>query len=240
MREFLFRGKQIDNDEWRYGGVYHQEEDEIKDEAVYIIGGSIFDVGCAYPVDPETVGQFTGLIDKDGKKIFEGDILEGFEYPYFADGSHNYYGEVVWLDNCPAFGIYTHKYDTSKVRGISEGNCDIIEDFDSSMWKILGNIHDDQKQIVLSEYANTIDAEAGVKHAEFVSYSSICGGSLVLNIDGKECRFSVSANDFTENFEDNTEGILVTYEGKPIVIDNFPKNLKKYKVWTLEDYKGNE
>lgn len=72
---YLFRGKRKDNGEWVYGGIYYQKADEVKEEAVYIIGGSLNDVGAAYEVIPETVGQCTGLKDKIGKPIFEGDIM---------------------------------------------------------------------------------------------------------------------------------------------------------------------
>lgn len=82
MREYLFQGKRIDNDEWVRGGIYYQKADDVKDEAVYIIGGSLSDVGCAYPVYKGSVGQYTGMnefvvTDKSyNKSLFEGDIVE--------------------------------------------------------------------------------------------------------------------------------------------------------------------
>lgn len=148
MREILFRGKSTDDGAWMYGYYCAEGYGGCDFPCVLPNTDDGKDQHVSYCVDPTTVGQYTGLTDKNGAKIFEGDLLDGFAYPFESDGEHNYFAEVVWFENSPAFGLITYKHPSSKVRGISKGNTEYMEDFEANAWEVIGNIHDTPELLV--------------------------------------------------------------------------------------------
>lgn len=150
MRTIKFKGKRIDNGEWEEGGLLQSVNGItlIGDNQGYICGDGYghYDDFNIRQVDPDTVCQFTGLLDKNGKEIYEGDVLRSDEYPYRSRDKEceNYFGLIEWNKNEAAFYILTIKNPKYSIKGIFDGTSDYISQSALQDFEVIGNIYDDE------------------------------------------------------------------------------------------------
>lgn len=133
MREILFRGKRMDGKGWVEGWYYQLKRSEkivhyiVENPLPKLVGVK------EYEVYPTTVGQFTGLLDKNGKKIFEGDIVNhGYENDYGEFYDHY---KVIYSNTNTCF-VLEAIYPCNPIKRLTKNNVK------SQHTEVIGNIYD--------------------------------------------------------------------------------------------------
>ena len=144
MREIKFRGKRLSNGEWVYGGFHKHQKitpcpvifdgpppPEIEYDYLIIQSGfSDWNMDRpinAITVDPETIGQFTGLRDENGQEIFEGDIVRDIDTSKVFEIM--YRGHMfLRYERKPMYMFYTLDGDCLEVIGNIHDNPDLLEE----------------------------------------------------------------------------------------------------------------
>ena len=159
MREIKFRGKCIDmsNDmygKWIFGHLVVRPIHDNSGDRYFICEAGHKFIKCigkmtsTYEVDPETVGQYTGLTDKNGKKIFEDDIIK----THYANAPKADFIEQVVFHNGRFCAMFEHN-KMGMLSSLVDGIKHIPQDESVYMefCEVIGNIHDNPELIAVQE-----------------------------------------------------------------------------------------
>lgn len=156
MRQIKFRGKRLDNGEWRVGSLLNIEDTyfiienddfsfDYRDESAHFW----FDAQ-EYEVDPNTIGQFTGLYDKNGKEIYEGDLLRYLPVRQDKWDEENFVANEVFFhgNDCCDMHIgwqMNRRHFQGHICGTSENPQ--MKPSTTAQMEVIGNIHDNPELI---------------------------------------------------------------------------------------------
>lgn len=136
MREIKFRARYkhgilpvlgqtlLNEGTWVYGDLRHRK----------VVPCIYDDEAHTYPIDPETIGQFTGIRDENGREIYEGDIISYFE-EYDMENTHKYVGEVIFEEG--VFWVRSKKQPYAMLRMLAF-------DMPTSTFQVIGNVYENR------------------------------------------------------------------------------------------------
>lgn len=142
MRRFLFKAKELSGGRWVKGSL-------VKTPFGTFIEWYENSICNKRKVDPSTICQFTGFLDKNGKEVYESDVLRSDNYPFSCVDDNvydNYYGILGWSEQTAVFYIETVVNPKASVGGISHGNCDYISQNLLRDFEVIGSAHDKEWQ----------------------------------------------------------------------------------------------
>lgn len=144
MRTIKFKAKSLEDGEWNYGDLSHVADQTLVKNNPCREGRPIY----TFAVDPSTVCQFTGFLDKDGKEVYEGDVLKRTcDIAHdFTSSLYDVYGIVSFESFSACFAMHEF-YLSMATEEVSPMACghnftqDYLQDFE-----VVGSVHDKEWQ----------------------------------------------------------------------------------------------